>query len=130
MAVCRSKNSREMTKSSRVSSVVTRIVFVDKQECCDCTRRAIDESWAALQAALGPDHGLALERVFSDTETARADELRALRPLVTVPGIYFLDAAGRVVELLQGTVTADEIRAALPAKQAPPKPAPPEESAR
>ena len=94
-------------------SVVKRIVFIDKAECCACTQRAIDASWAALQEALGQDSPLPIERVHLDTQAARAGVYRAKRALVTAPAIYFLDGADEVVELLQGDVTAAEVRAVL-----------------
>ena len=35
------------------SSKVAKIVFVDKQHACDCTRARIDKTWNALQKVLG-----------------------------------------------------------------------------
>ena len=39
--------------SRAAKSKTAKIVFVGKLAACDCTRRRIDDSWAALQAALG-----------------------------------------------------------------------------
>jgi len=92
---------------------VARIVFLDKESCCDCTRAAIDASWAALQEALAGRPDLPVERLHLDTQAALAEPYRSRRPMVAVPGIYLLDAAGNVVELLQGEVAAARIRAAM-----------------
>ncbi len=97
---------------SAPASRVARIAFVDKENCCDCTRRAQDASWAALQAALG-GAAIPVERIHFDTQAAQADSYRSLRPMMASPGIYFLDAAGGLVDLLQGEVTADQVRAVL-----------------
>ena len=95
------------------SASVARIVFIDQEQACDCTRRRIDGSWAALQAALGRDSGIAVERIHRDTQEEQAEQYRLLRPMVTVPGIYLLDGRGAVVELLQGEVTEEQVRTAL-----------------
>jgi len=95
------------------ASEVKRIVFIDKERCCACTRRAIDATWAALQEGLGQDGKLPVERVHLDTQAAQAGKYRAKRALVTAPAIYFLDEADGVVELLQGEVTLEEVRTVL-----------------
>jgi hypothetical protein len=92
---------------------VARIVFIDQEQACECTRNRIDGSWTALQAALGEGSGVAVERIHRDTQEEQAEEYRMLRPLVTVPGIYLLDENGAILELLQGEVTEAQLRAAL-----------------
>ncbi len=94
-------------------SAVARIVFVDQEQACECTRNRIDGSWTALQAALGEGSAIQVERIHRDTQEERAEEYRMLRPMVTVPGIYLLDENGAIVELLQGAVTEEQFRAAL-----------------
>jgi hypothetical protein len=110
----RSEPSRtERAEGASSSTSIASIVFVDQAQACDCTRRRIEGSWAALQAALGQDSGIAVERIHRDTQEEQAEEYRLLRPMVTVPGIYLLDEGGAVVELLQGEVTEEQVRTAL-----------------
>lgn len=94
------------------SSRIARVVFLDKEHACECTQKAIDASWAALQAALekGP---LPVERIHLDTQDTMAAIYKAKRPLIAVPGLYLLAADDSVVELLQGEVAVEKIRAAL-----------------
>lgn len=99
--------------SARDSADVARIVFIDQEQACECTRNRITTSWDALQAALGEGSGLEIERIHRDTQADQADAYRLLRPMVTVPGIYLLDAEGAVIELLQGEITEEQFRAAL-----------------
>jgi hypothetical protein len=94
------------------ASRVARIVFLDKEQCCDCTRKAQEASWTAIQTALG-GAAIPVERIHFDTQSGQAEPYRALRPMMASPGIYFLDAAGGLVEQLQGEVTADQVRAVL-----------------
>lgn len=94
-------------------STVERIVFIDQEQACECTKNRIDGSWTALQAALGASAGIAVERVHRDTQEEQAEEYGTLRPMVTVPGIYLLDENGAIVELLQGEVTEEQLRTAL-----------------
>jgi hypothetical protein len=97
---------------STPTSPVARIVFVGKENACECTRAAIDASWAALQEALG-GASIPVEQLKLDTQSALVAPYRDLQAMMAVPGLYFLDAAGGLAGMLQGEVTADQIRAIL-----------------
>ena len=97
---------------STPTSSVDRIVFLDKENCCQCTRAATDASWAALQEALG-GASIPIERIHVDTQADQATPYRELQAMMAVPGIYFLNVSGGLVNMLQGEVTADAIRAIL-----------------
>lgn len=100
-------------KQENPGTRVASIVFVGQKDACQCTRDRIDASWAALEAALGRQPAVQVERIQEDVDTARADEFAGLKPVIVVPGIYFLDEKGKLVELLQGEVTADQVAAVL-----------------
>ena len=105
--------TKQPATSSPGESNVARIVFIDQEQACECTRNRIEGSWTALQAALGEGSGIAVERIHRDTQEEQAEEYRMLRPMVTVPGIYLLDENGAIIELLQGEVTETQVRTAL-----------------
>jgi hypothetical protein len=90
-------------------SKVTKIIFVGKEHACDCTRKSVDAGWAALQKALGTPAKLPVERFQVDTEGDKVAPYRAMRPMMALPAIYFLDAKGGLVELLQGDVDETQI---------------------
>jgi hypothetical protein len=92
---------------------VSRIVFVGQKDACQCARDRIDASWAALEAVLGPKPAVPVERIQEDVDAAKAEEYAKLKALMVVPGIYFLDAKGKLVELLQGEVKAEQVTAVL-----------------
>jgi hypothetical protein len=94
-------------------SRVARIVFVDQEKCCACTRKRIDTSWKALMAVLGFPPALTLDRYHLDTQEKQAEPFLEKRAIVTAPGIYFLDSAGNLLELLQGEVTEAQIRGVI-----------------
>ena len=96
-----------------VKTKVARIMFVGKQNACDCTRKTIDASWKALQAAQGGKSRLPIEELKIDVDRAKVDGYRQKRAFVALPAIYFLDAAEGVRELLQGEVTEAQVRAVL-----------------
>ena len=50
---------------------LTRIVFVGKEHPCECTRKALDAGWTALQKALGTPNRIPVERLQVDTEAAK-----------------------------------------------------------
>jgi hypothetical protein len=105
------------TAAAPVSSAqtpLTRIVFVDQEKCCQCTRDRIEGSWAALQAALaGRGNSIPVARVHVDTQPQLAAEYRAKRPFLALPAVYLLDGSGNVLELLQGELSQAELSAAM-----------------
>ena len=54
-----------------------------------------------------------VERIHVDTQAEQAAPYRSMQAMMAVPGIYFLDAAGGLLGMLQGEVTADQVRAIL-----------------
>jgi hypothetical protein len=92
---------------------VARIVFLDKEHACACTRRTVEQTWAALKSALGASPSLPVQRLHLDTQTAEAAAYTTTKPLMALPGIYFVDGQGAVLDLLQGEVAAKEIEARL-----------------
>lgn len=106
-------SSEQAVSGTQPETTVARIVFIDQEQACECTRDRIEASWTALQAALGEGSAMQVERIHRDTQQEQAEEYRLLRPMVTVPGIYLLDEGGAIVELLQGEVTEQQLRAAL-----------------
>ena len=101
------------TSAPVTASKVARVVFMDKEHACECTRKRVDDTWAALQTALGTPPKLPVERIHIDTQAPQADPYTSTKPLMALPGIYFVDQRQRVSELLQGEVKAAEIEAVL-----------------
>jgi hypothetical protein len=95
--------------ASAIAATVTKIVFVGKEHACDCTRKRVDEGWGALQRALGTPPRIPVERLQIDTDDSRVEPYRKQRPVMALPGIYFVDAKESVVELLQGEVTTEQV---------------------
>jgi hypothetical protein len=91
----------------------TKIVFVGKQNACECTRKSIDAGWAALQKALGTPAKLPVQQLHIDTEGEKVAPYRKQKPMMALPAIYFLDGKDAVLELLQGEVSDAQISAVL-----------------
>jgi hypothetical protein len=102
---------------SQENTKITKIIFVGKQYPCDCTRTRIENSWAALQEALGTTSRLPVQKLQSDTEDSKVWPYQQQKPIVTLPAIYFLDKTDNVIELLQGEVTKEQIAGVLNAKR-------------
>lgn len=98
---------------TQTPSKVAKIVFIDKENACDCTRKRIEETWAAMQAALGTPATLPVERIHVDTQAAHAETYTMFKPLMVPPGVYFIDEHNAVIDMLQGEVTTKQISAAL-----------------
>ena len=99
--------------TAKPAAATAKIVFIDMENGCACTQKRVAGGWAALQTALAGKTTPAVERFHSDTEAEKAGVYEKLRPLLTVPALYFVDAKGGLVELLQGEVTADQITTVL-----------------
>lgn len=115
-AVASGKTAGKVTQAAskaQPGAKLARIVFIDQEKCCACTRKRIDTSWKALMAVLGFPPAIPLDRYHLDTQEKQAEEFLSKKAIMAAPGIYFLDKAGNLIELLQGEVTEAQIRAAL-----------------
>lgn len=99
---------------AEAKAAVARIVVIDLEECCDCTRKRIDGALDALAEALG-SRELPVEQIHTDTQADAAAPYREMKAYITVPALYFLDADGKLVEQIQGEVTVEQIRAIVDA---------------
>lgn len=106
-------NAQKQGNAQAASTKVARIVFVDKEGACACTRERADTSWKELQAALGKDSKLPVERLYLDTQPEKVEPYFKQAKLMVVPGVYLLTADNKLVELLQGEVTQDQLRLKL-----------------
>jgi len=100
-------------KTQKTKKAVVKIVFVGKQNACDCTRKRIEDSWSALQKALGTPAKLPVERLQIDTDGAQVEPYRQQKAIMALPALYFVDDKATVLELLQGEVTEDQILAVI-----------------
>lgn len=92
---------------------VVKIVFVAKEHACDCTRKKVDTALRALTQVLGEPPKIPVEMLKVDTQEDKVEPYRKQRPMMAVPAIYFVDGKGSVLDLLQGEITAEQIRHAL-----------------
>ncbi len=100
---------QEEMEAPAASVEIARIVFIDKEHACACTREKIEASWRALKEALPPDHLIEIQTLHLDTQADLAAPFRRQRPLVAVPALYFLDDEDTIIDLLQGKLTAEQI---------------------
>lgn len=98
---------------SQPAAKLAKIVFVDKEKACDCTRKRVEDTWSVLQSVLGTPPALPVVRLHVDTQAAEASAYTSAKPFMVPPGIYFVDGQGAVVQMLQGEIEAKEIEAAL-----------------
>jgi hypothetical protein len=110
----------QVAATSPAAVKVTKIVFVGKEHACDCTRKRVDDAWAALKKALGTPAKLPVERLQIDTQGEEVEPYRNQKPMMALPAIYFLDSKNAVLELLQGEVTAEQILGVLQANKSTP----------
>lgn len=110
------------TAKAAPAKKLAKIVFVDKEHACDCTRKAVDAGWTALQKALGSPNKLPIERMHVDTEAAKVAPYRSQKAIIAMPAIYFVGAQETVLDMLQGEVTEEQIQPILSALATDPKP--------
>ena len=106
-----SASTAAATKPAKAT--VARVVFVGKQDACDWTRKRVDDSFAALQTALGDRRDISVERLQEDLDQASVTHYQQMGAIMVVPAIYLLDGSGALVEMLQGEVTVEQLRRAL-----------------
>jgi hypothetical protein len=110
--------SAPATTKAAPAKTLTKIVFVDKEHACDCTRKAVDAGWAALQKALETPNKLPVQRFHVDTQAAQVDPYRSQKAIMAMPAIYFVDEKESVLDMLQGEVTEAQIQPVLSALSA------------
>ena len=105
--------SKPAAKTPTASNAVTRVVFVDKEKACACTRDSIDKSWKALTDVVGFPPVPEVERIHMDSQPEKAAPYQKQRPIIVPPAIYFFDKQNKLVQMLQGEVKIEQIRATL-----------------
>jgi hypothetical protein len=95
--------------STQAAPVVARIVFVGKQQACECTRTRIAASRKALDTVLSAHGGLPVQTLLVDTEAELVTPYRKQQAFVVLPAIYFVDETGKVVQMLQGEVAEAQV---------------------
>jgi hypothetical protein len=98
------------------AAVVSRVVLVGMAGACACMRTRTEAASAVLEKTLGNPPRLPVERIALDTERERAEPYRRQQPLSRLPAIYFVDAEGGVVSMLEGEVTGAQIEALIGAR--------------
>lgn len=101
---------------SPLQTQVTHLVFIDKQNACNCTRARVAKGWDALQSALGGRATPSVERLYVDTQPEQVQKYRQMRPMMAVPALYFLNASDALVDQLQGEFTTQQIQAIFASK--------------
>ncbi len=97
----------------QAQATVARIVFVGQQEACKCARTRIDVTWKALQAALEGRPPVPVEQITMDQDEDDFDRYDEIQSLIVPPGIYFFDADGELITLLQGEQSKQQILTVL-----------------
>lgn len=95
------------------TSKVARVVFVGKEHACDCTRKTVEKGLAVLQKVLGNPAKIPIEILQIDTQGDQVQPYNRMKPMVALPGIYFIDGKGGLVDMLQGEVTEAQVSKAL-----------------
>ena len=93
---------------------VKRIVFLDKESCCDCTRKRQDITWDNLQAALAAAPVKpAVEVIHLDSQADQAAVYTDLEPVMVPPALYFFDHEELLLDMVQGEIAQDQIEKIL-----------------
>jgi hypothetical protein len=110
-------NPTASSKTRAANSKITKIVFIGKKNACDCTRKRVDDSFAALRTALGDHPDMAIEQLQVDVDQESVVHYQKLRPIMVLPAIYLLEGSGALVDVLQGEVTTEQIANVLQTKK-------------
>jgi hypothetical protein len=107
------KSEGKSASAAASNAKVASIVFIDKEDACDCTRKRADDSWDNLAKAIADGATIPVQRIYIDTEKDRAAQYLEMKELMVIPGIYFLDEKGDLVAMLQGEQTTAKLAATL-----------------
>ncbi len=109
---------RDSALSSNATSPVSasslaRIILVDEEECCNCTRDRINATVGALNEALGQPPAFPVERLHKDTQPEMVAAYSTFRPIMVIPAVYFVDANDAILDMLQGELKSEQIAAVI-----------------
>jgi hypothetical protein len=96
-------------KTQKAKKSVAKVVFVGQQNACDCTRKRVDDSFAALKGALGGRQDIPIEQIQVDVDEAKVTQYQEMRAIMVLPAIYLLDESGELIDVLQGAVTVQQL---------------------
>jgi hypothetical protein len=92
---------------------IARIIVIDKEKACECTRARTDATLAALERAQAQMGRIPVERIHADTQPAEAGLWSARRPMTVLPALYLLDDENDIVAMLQGELDVATIAGVL-----------------
>jgi hypothetical protein len=110
-------SSSAAASTVKPAGTIAKVVFVGEEHGCPCRQGRIDAGWAALQEALGTPPKLPFEKIFVDTQGPKVQVYTQQKPILTMPGIFLVDASNKVIDLLQGDITRAQIDASIAAVQ-------------
>ena len=71
------------------------------------------ELWKALTDVVGFPPVPDVERIHMDSQPEKAAPYQKRRAIMVPPAIYFLDKQDRLVQMIQGEVKSEQVRATL-----------------
>ena len=89
---------------------VQRLVLVVHAKGCQCTRKDVAKAMRALGGVLGARRDQMVTLLDWDKDRVQVRRYRSQRRFIALPALYFLDARGRVVGLLEGDIQPKWIR--------------------
>jgi hypothetical protein len=89
---------------------VQRLVLVVRAKGCQCTRKDVAKAMRALGTVLGARRNRMVHQLDWDRDRADVQRYRSQRRFIALPALYFVDARGRVVGLLEGDIQPKWIR--------------------
>ena len=92
---------------------VKRLVLVGRAKGCQCTRKDVARAMRSLSVVLGARRDQMVKQLDWDTDREQVQRYRSQRRFVALPALYFIDARGRVVGLLEGDIRPKWIRKLL-----------------
>ena len=95
---------------NKKKNVISHIVFVGQKQACDCTLKRIETTWNVLNEILKAKPDLQVKIIQRDVDVEETKEMSKLKRMMVTPGIYFINKQKRLVELLQGEVTKEQIK--------------------
>ena len=92
---------------------VQRLVLVVRAKGCQCTRKDVAKAMRSLGTVLGARRDQMVTQLDWDKDRAQVQRYRSQRRFIALPALYFIDARGKVVGLLEADIQPQWIRKLL-----------------
>ncbi len=97
----------------KMNTRVKAVAFLEQEADCNCNKDKYDQAWRVMQMTVGQLPAIKVTRMDFEKEREASATYINQKDFDMLPAVYFLDEDGKVISLLQGWLTMEQVVAVL-----------------